>query len=107
MEDGQKIEEMFLVNRNKVSKIEGAGNIFVTYSKIETKPWNMPKLKLRITNYFPDVDICFRKATIKSKRVYFIHGNANTTKIQNIKIKILYYAILFKNFFASMHSTNL
>lgn len=107
MEDRQKIEEIFLVNRNKVSKIEGAGNIFVTYSKIETKPWNMPKLKLRITNYFPDVDICFRKAVIKSKRVYFIHANANTTKIQNIKIKILYYAILFKKIFASMHSTNL
>ena len=93
--------------RNKVSKIEGAGNIFVAYSKTEIKPSNMRKLKLRITNYFPDVDICFRKAIIKSKSVYFIHTNVDTTKIQNIKIKILYYAILSKNFFSSMHSTNL
>ena len=70
--------------RNKTNKIEEVDNVFVAYSKIKIKPSNEKKLKLRITGYLSEMNICFRKAIMKSKNVYFIHANVDKAKILNI-----------------------
>lgn len=47
------------------------------------QPLNEQKLKLKTTNYLAKMDICFRKAIIKSKNVYFI--NTHLDKAKNTK----------------------
>ena len=39
------------------------------------------KHKLRITSYNEGIDICFRKALIKSKNVYFICANVEKAEV--------------------------
>ena len=89
LEEEPKIKEIFHVIRNKVNEIEGVDNMFLVYSKIKIKPSMEQKLKLRITSYFTKMDICFRKAIIKSRNAYVIHVNVNKAKIltffKNIK----------------------
>ena len=56
----------------------------LAYSKMKIKRSNKQKLKLRITSSVAQMDICFRKAIMKSKNVYFIHTNVDKAKILNI-----------------------
>ena len=84
LENEPKTEEKFHVIRNKINKVQGADNIFVAYSKIKIKILDEQKFKLRITNCFAEMNVCFRKAIIKSKNVYFIHVNVDKAKILNI-----------------------
>ena len=48
------------------------------------KPSKKQKTKLRIMNYFIEINIYFKKATIKSKNVYCIHTNVDKAKTLNI-----------------------
>ena len=51
-------------------------------------------LKPRLASYFAGVDICFRKAIMKLKNVYFIHANVDKVEILNIQIsKVYFFAI--------------
>ena len=84
LDDEPNIKEISHVIRNKIDSIEQSSNLFVAYNKIKIKPSKKQKTKLRIMNYFIEINIYFKKATIKSKNVYCIHTNVDKAKILNI-----------------------
>ena len=45
------------------------------------KPSKKQKTKLRIMNYFIEINIYFKKAIIKSRNLYCIHTNVDKAKI--------------------------
>ena len=67
--------------KNKINEVEGTNNMFAPYGKIKIKPSNEHKIKLRITNFFSNIDIGFRKAITGSKNVYFINAIVYEAKI--------------------------
>ena len=84
LNDEPDIKDIFHVIRNKIDSIEQSSNLFVAYNKIKMKPSKKQKTKLRIMNYFIEINIYFKKATIKSKNVYCIDTNVDKAKILNI-----------------------
>lgn len=74
LEKQPKIEEIFHMIKEKKC---------LSHIVKKIQPLNEQKLKLKTTNYLAKMDICFRKAIIKSKNVYFI--NTHLDKAKNTK----------------------